>query len=316
MTPRRARRSVPPSHHGPLTDRVAEARRAAGVMLIESTYPLGGLTLAGARTASDRPDLLFLHGVTRRWQTFLPLIPPLAARWAVHLADHRGHGGSDRAADGYRVTDYVGDAVELVRTRLDRPFALYGHSLGAMVALAVAAELPRLIRAVVLEDPPFETMGRRIGDSSWPSFFDGLRPFAGDRRPAAEVARDLAEVRVAAPGAAPVRLGDVRDATALRFTAACVKRLDPRALDPIVERRWLDGYDVDRVAACVRCPVLLLQADTAAGGMLTEDDARRVQDAVMDVVRVRFPSAGHVLHWQRADEVLRHTTAFLESLDD
>ena len=34
--------------------------------------------------------------------------------------------------------------------------------------------------------------------------------------------------------------------------------------------RWLEGYDQQRVFQSIRCPVLLLQADAAAGGMLAD----------------------------------------------
>ncbi len=284
-------------------------------MLIETAYPLDGLTLRGVRTDSDRPPLLLLHGLTRRWQTFLPLFPALATRWEIHAFDHRGHGGSDRA-EGYRVTDYVTDATALLRTHLARPTVLYGHSLGGMTALAVAAEVPELVRAVVLEDPPFETLGRRFHETLWLSNFRGLRRFAGDDRPVGAIVRDLAEVPIGLPGGPTRRLGDLRDATSMRFVAASVKRLDGGALDSLLEGRWLDGYDTARIGSAVRCPVLLLQADAAEGGMLADEDVRLLEATAADVSRVRFPAAGHVLHWQRPEELLRHTTAFLESLDD
>jgi len=285
-------------------------------MLIDSTYPLDGLTLRGVRTESDRPPLLLIHGLTRRWQTFLPLMPTFASRWAVHAVDLRGHGSSDRATGDHRVVDYAGEVAEVLRRHFGRPTVLYGHSLGAMTALAVAAEVPDLVRAVVAEDPPFETLGKRFHQTTWLSNFRGLRPFAEDRRPLREVIRDLAEVPIGLPGGPTTRLGDLRDAVALRFNAASVKRLDGAALDTLLEGRWLDGYDTGRIGGAIRCPALLLQADAAQGGMLEDEDIRVLEDAGGDVSRVRFADAGHVLHWVRTEEVLRHTTAFLESLDD
>lgn len=285
-------------------------------MLIESTYPLDGLALRGVRTHSDGPPLLLIHGLTRRWQTFLPLLPALAARWEVHAVDLRGHGGSDRAAGDHRVMDYAADMAEVLRRHLGRPTILYGHSLGAMAALAVAAATPDLVRAVVAEDPPFETLGRRFRQTTWLSNFRGLRSFAGDRRSVKDVVRDLAEIPIGPPAGPTTRLGDLRDATALRFNAASVKRLDGAALDALLEGRWLEGYETAGIAAAVHCPVLLLQADAAEGGMLDDEDIAVLEAAAGEIVRVRFPGAGHVLHWQRTDEVVRHTTAFIESLDD
>src|SRR6187549_958433 len=88
------------------------------------------------------PPLAMFHGVTRRWQSFLPIIPALATRWQIMAWDARGHGLSDRVT-GYLVTDYVADAVEFVKRQFKVPGAIYGHSLGAMVALATAAAVPQ-----------------------------------------------------------------------------------------------------------------------------------------------------------------------------
>ena len=56
---------------------------------------------------------------------------------------------------------------------LAEPLIIFGHSLGAMVAAAVAAELPQLVLGIVLEDPlftPWETAalaahGKRISSA-------------------------------------------------------------------------------------------------------------------------------------------------------
>jgi pimeloyl-ACP methyl ester carboxylesterase len=93
-----------------------------------------------------------LHGLARGWQSFLPLIPTLALRWQVYALDQRGHGKSERA-NSYFAIDYVPDIVGFLRHEIRRPTVLYGHSLGAMVAAAVAAEAIDLVRAIILEDP-------------------------------------------------------------------------------------------------------------------------------------------------------------------
>jgi pimeloyl-ACP methyl ester carboxylesterase len=215
------------------------------------------------------------------------------------------------------VIDYVADAVSLLeRAAVAEPAAIYGHSLGAMVAAAAAAQLPDRVRAVVLEDPPFETMGSRIRQTRLHSFFSGMRPLAGSVRPVAELARDVAKLTFVDPQTGAVtRLGDVRDAASIRFTARCLRRLDPAALEPIVAGRWLEGYDRDDVLRCIACPALLLQADPTAGGMLSEDDAARFEGLVADGSRVSFPNAGHVLHWERTEAARNVVTAFLESLE-
>ena len=108
--------------------------------------------------AESKVPLIFLHGVMRRRQTFLPLYAGLGSHWHLDGLDFPGHGDSHRTPGHYQVIDYVSATVALLRVRKE-PFILYGHSLGAMVATGVAAALPAMVRAIVLENPPFNIHG-------------------------------------------------------------------------------------------------------------------------------------------------------------
>jgi hypothetical protein len=59
--------------------------------------------------------------------------------------------------------------------------------------------------------------------------------------------------------------------------------------------------------------VLLLQADTTAGGMLIDTDADRLA-ALPDCCHVRFPGVGHLIHWLQPETTLRLVMGFLESV--
>lgn len=285
-------------------------------MLNEQIFHLRGLNLNFATGPRNGPALVFFHGVTRRWQSFVPLIPALSTRWHIHALDHRGHGQSSRAKFGYLVRDYVHDAAAFVQEQVQGPVVLYGHSLGAMVAAAVAAELPQQVQAAVLEDPPFETMGLHISQSGLLSYFAGVQPFAESTLPVGTLARQLAEIPLTTPGKpGSIRLGDTRDMASLRFTAKCLKQVHRDVLSPIVAGRWLEGFDWGAVSQKITCPVLLMQADLSAGGMLTDDDAAEAERLMPDCIRVRLPKAGHLIHWLQTDTCLRLINSFLESLE-
>jgi pimeloyl-ACP methyl ester carboxylesterase len=254
------------------------------------------------------------HGVLRAWNCFLPLSAHLSPTYDLTSLDQRGHGMSDRA-ERYLVADYADDAVEWLERAIGRPVVLYGHSLGAMVAANVAARSPKLVRGVVLEDPPFDTLGRYIKNTALQDYFGQLSNLVARRLPQAELTRRLADVTTTNPqSGGSLRLGDVRDAAALRFFASTLRLVDPRVFDPIVSGNWLEGYYIDGVLGGIRCPVLLLQGEASSGAMLTDADVARVRGAVADVAHVRL-AAGHMLHWQKTQEVAALTIAFVESLD-
>ena len=284
--------------------------------LVETHLPVGPVTLRVATTPPGDPPLVLLHGVTRRWQSFLPLVADLATRHQLWCVDLRGHGGSSRAST-YRTVDYVPDIVSLLRDHIRRPSVVYGHSLGSMVAAGVAAEVPELVRALVLEDPPFETMGSRIRQTRLHSYFTGVAGILRSGATPFELARDLAEVRMVDPVTNAVqRVADVRDPVFLKFTGRSLAQLDPRVLDPIVAGDWLRGYDWQELVPRIAAPTLLLRADPAVGGMLTQEDALWCREHLRDGTLLDYPGVPHLIHQARPKELATHVLGFLASLDE
>lgn len=260
------------------------------------------------------PPLVLLHGVLRRWQDFALLLPALSARHQVIGLDFRGHGRSKRHPDSsYRVVDYVEDAVALIQQKVTGQVILFGHSLGAMVAAATAAAVPEQVAAVILEDPPFDTMGSRIHSTPFGSYFQHVQSTVRNYQNSVdEMTAALARIPVGSDP--PLQLGDVRDVVSLRFSAACLRQIDPQVLEPIVDAAWLEGYETDSILGQISAPTLLMQADYAAGGMMSDEDATRVADRIESCSRIQFPRTGHLIHWAETAACLRHSIAFIESL--
>ena len=115
--------------------------------------------------------------MARRWQDFLTLTPALTERWQGIGVDFRGHGQSDRAPS-YLVADHTQDALAVFDTHVEQPAMLFGHSLGALVALAVAAARPEQVRAVVLEEPPAPAFLAGLPATPYFALFRALRSLA------------------------------------------------------------------------------------------------------------------------------------------
>ncbi|CDX27412.1 Alpha/beta hydrolase fold protein [Mesorhizobium sp. ORS 3324] len=109
---------------------------------------VGGLDLAFVEIAGSEPPLLLVHGFTDTSRSFSLLAPYLAGRRLI-IPDLRGHGAS-QAGEGCAVADFAADIASLIRRlRLDRPVVV-GHSLGAMVSIALAARHPELLGGLVV----------------------------------------------------------------------------------------------------------------------------------------------------------------------
>lgn len=285
-----------------------------GRMFIETRWKVGGQELRGVMGPEAGLPVVLLHGVLRGWRDFAGLWPALLPRGQVVAVDHRGHGGSGRAADGaYRVRDYAADAIALVGEQLPTDAVIVGHSLGALVAIAVAAALPERVRGIVLEDPPSPTFLRQVRQTPWHAVWSGMRELAGSREGTAEVARRLADVRQ--PTArGEVRLGDLRDGASLRFSARCLKEVDPAVFEPLLAGEWLDGFDVERMVTQVRCPALVLRGDTKLGGMLERGEAESLCAGMGEALLVDVPGVGHLIHATSCEAMLRVLLPFLESM--
>lgn len=289
-------------------------------MFAEQTVSINGQVLNYAHSGASQPGsgdlpLLFLHGVSRRWQSFLPLLPQLSGRYEVYALDQRGHGKSS-LAKSYHVVDYIEDAVNFVRQVIQRPTVIYGHSLGAMVAAGVASKLPELTVAAILEDPPFRAMGDKIAEGPLKSLMAGMQMYAGDSRIVSDIARDFAEVELHNPRTGKtVRMGDVRDAVAIRFSSRSLQDVDPQVFTCIIAGAWLRGYDMEQIFRTIQAPTLLLQADESAGGMLNDEDAQLMKAHVQQFSHLQFPGIPHLMHWAITERILNHVWGFIESID-
>ncbi len=260
-------------------------------------------------------DLLMLHGVGRAGRTFSSYATLFPNRFRVRAIDFRGHGKSGRAGDRYRVVDYVEDAIAAVEA-IGKPTALYGHSLGALVAVAVAAARPKLVTGVVLEDPPSPGYWHQLENTNYFPTFQAMYEWAGRAlTPLGEVARGFGESPLKTfPDGRVLRIKDVRDGVSIRFTAGCLRDLDREVMATILSGRWPEKYQFDELLRNIVCPVLIMRGDVAKGGMLPQPDAAEFVTLLQDGICVEFPTAGHLLHWQVRSEAAMQASAFLESL--
>ncbi len=274
---------------------------------LEQSFDLpGAVTLGGASSNTGGTELVLLHGVTRQWRDYREVMPLLGN---VTALDHRGHGASSKGHAQYRVLDFVEDALAWLETRSE-PVILLGHSLGAMTAAMVAARAPNRITALVLEDPPGSYLAERIVDSRYWLQFNNLRDLLRLSRPDASALANM-EVQHPADGSV-VPWSALRSPKSLRFTAECLKRMDPAVLDDLVAGRWLEGLDWFGELSNIRCPTLLLRSDPNCGGMLSEEEATLIQSRLPHCQRIDSPGHEHNLHGTAPARYLDLVTRFLQ----
>ncbi len=99
------------------------------------------------------PTLVFLHGWSCDRSFFAPQFDFFAKTHRVVSVDLPGHGKS-QVPEEYAFEAFADDVAELARGLGLGRVVPVGHSLGALVALALAQRTPQFVAAVVMIDPP------------------------------------------------------------------------------------------------------------------------------------------------------------------
>ncbi len=115
-----------------------------------------------AKAAGGLP-VLCLPGLTRNGRDFAALAAHLQAQHEVLCADLRGRGRSawDPDPSHYQLPTYIADTFGLLGSRGLERVVVIGTSLGALIAMVMAAVQPAKIAAVVLNDggPEIDPVG-------------------------------------------------------------------------------------------------------------------------------------------------------------
>jgi pimeloyl-ACP methyl ester carboxylesterase len=99
---------------------------------------------------TEKPPVLLLHGLGDEADTWRHLFPPLSSRFRLVAPDLPGFGRSEKPDRRYTIPFYMDVALELLEVLGIQRVALVGHSMGAIVAQAIALENPEQVRSLVL----------------------------------------------------------------------------------------------------------------------------------------------------------------------
>ena len=271
-------------------------------MLTEHTFTTDELTINYGEGPVSGPPMVLLHGLTLLWQNYQPLIPHFSADWHIYACDLRGHGKSGRVADRYLLADYIADTVAFLRSRVNEPAVIVGHSLGGLIAPGVAAVAPELVRALILLDPAF--CPRIIQFADAPADYEWFYwAYEVIRSPRSQA--EMLELCRA-------RAGGGSDADLQGFVDMMLG-IDSGAVRVALEDRLFEGYDLEGVLCQVQVPTLVLHGALPDSTMIAED-VDLAQRTLAQGVIVSVANAGHMIHHEQLDFVVEQMRAFLRGI--
>lgn len=246
-------------------------------------------------TEGAGPPLMLIPGMLSDGTSWLPVVAPLAERFTVILPDPRGAGQTRRGDGEITLAALAGDMLALADHLGHARLAVAGHSMGALVALTMAAQAPeRLSHLVGLASTPrpsarlpfiFETLCTIRAQAGEPAFFEALFPWLF--HDAFFWDRDAVAVAVQAGVAYPHK----QSLEAMRHQVRALGRLDLKSM-----------------AAQLEMPALAL---------LAQEDALIAPEAAQQAWSKRgarteiLDGCGHSLHWDQPETVAARITDFL-----
>ncbi|MEU9982331.1 alpha/beta hydrolase [Streptomyces sp. NPDC050856] len=266
--------------------------------------PPKGPEPGGAGRAPDRaPGVLLLHGLMGRAAHWASTARWLTERYRAVALDQRGHGRSDKPAEGpFTREAYVADAAAAIQQLGLAPVTLVGHSMGALTAWQLAAQRPDLVRALVICDMRASALGA-ASQREWEDWFHSWPlPFAT----LAEVRTWFGEDDPWTERPNPAR-GDF-------FAEVMAERAD--GWRPVFSRRqmlvsretWVHDAHWESLAQ-VRCPTLVVRG---LDGELGRAEAQEMVRVLPHGQYAEVPDAGHLVHYDQPDGWRAAVEPFLE----
>jgi pyruvate dehydrogenase E2 component (dihydrolipoamide acetyltransferase) len=241
----------------------------------------------------EATPILFIHGFGADLNTWMFTQPALAETRRAVALDLPGHGGSTKTLDGADESSFAA-VIDRALAALDiERCHLVGHSMGGAIALTFAAWQPERVASLTLIAPA--GLGKEINAA----FIDG---FVGAQR-----RREMQEVlSLLVHDPAMISRQMVEDV--LRY-----KRLDGvQAVLQAIAGAWFPGgsqaFDFRPAVVAFPMPTMLVWG--------REDRIIPVAhaEALTDYLPIRIiDSAGHLPHMEKAGEVNRWITGFIEA---
>ena len=280
---------------------------------VERSFDAGEVVIHYAETGGSGTPLLLLHGATLTWHSFDEFLPTLAESWPIYACDLRGHGRSSWARSGYRIGDFASDITSFLANRIGQPAILIGYSLGASVAIQVAATLPRMVTGAILIEPGLAMRELAVADAFDAELYDYVTWISDTIKsdpPTEQIMHRWLE-RMETAGV------DAPDIEVAQTTAAALRALDPRCLDDSLQDRSNEGFDVEQALSKISCPTLLLCGEPQLGSLVRDSDLKLFKSSVTHGTAIRITGAGHGIDRDQPGEaVLNHIVSFLDTLRD
>ena len=278
------------------------------------SLPQNGLTVhvydAGAGTATS---MLLMHGLGDEADTWRHVITPLSADRRVVALDLPGFGRSDKPERPYTIPFFQNVVLELLDTLSIQRAVLMGHSLGAVLAHSIALNCRERVERLILLDGSLVARSQKLDLATMLFLIPGLGEWLYTR-----LRRDpQATYQTLAPYYE--RLNELPEAD----RTFLFQRVNERVWDDGQRRaffstfrnlaRWLPGQQRDLASRLGALGISTLVVWGGADRINSIENGRALAELQPTARLVTVPGAGHNVHQENAEEVLKAIREWMAS---
>ena len=244
--------------------------------------------------AGSGPPLVLIHGAEGDRTMFAELADLLAPRYTVISYDQRDSGLTQNGAEDYGFADLAADAAALITALGHQRASVFGHSLGGVIAQALALHHPEVVDGLILSST------FRLGVSPLP-----LNP---------SVFMHIAALRQGLPATAPEIAGYFFPAEFLQDHPGLSAMFEGTRRTPEqAGRRARIPPDGPADLGTIRTPTLVLAG--SEDRLIPPDHTRGLADEIVGAMFEWVQGAGHIGPMQKPATVAAAVARFLDTLD-
>ncbi len=243
--------------------------------------------------AANGTPVIFLHGLSDSWHSFEKVFDYLPSSIRGFALTQRGHGDSEKPADGYAPKDFAADVAAFIQQKELKKAVVVGHSMGGVHAQQFVLSYPKLAQAVVIidSDPSF------IDNPGMPEFYHDVSKLEG------VISWQFMDGFQKATLAKPI------DSAFYRVIVEEGVKMPVSVFKAVL--KGLLQVDFVPQLKNIHCPALILWGDKDAFCIRKGQDlmANNIKNAKL----VIYEGVGHALHWEEPERFVKDLLKFIHS---
>lgn len=250
--------------------------------------PGEGVELAFGYWPGRGLPVVALHGLTASYVNFIGVAERLAGRRPLLALDLRGRGDSEKPDGPYGIAQHARDVAAAMRAMDLGPSVIVGHSMGAFISTALAAQNPELVAGIImidggyLLDTPLGSNSEQVIDAMLAQRITQL----SETYPSREAYREFWRARPHFPAN---DWGPWTEAFLDYELGGEAPLLQPKAAESAVRADVAESFQGPEITArlsSVKVPIVLLRATSG----FTPDQPQLIPDSALEQMRELLPS--------------------------